>query len=200
MQEENINVNNEEVQQEPQVKEEKTYTQSEVDEMFTKRVGREKAKLEKEFEARLNALEESAKLSQMSEQERQEHEYNKRIQELEAREKALQEKESAYSKQQYHNEITKQLQAKGLPTDLADLLINLSAEEVANKISSMEQSFGNSMNTQIQERLKQSTIPQESTKEMKPQLTLSEVNNMSTKDFMNNKKEIEQLILNSFKK
>ena len=99
---------------------EKTFSQEDVNNIVAKRVD----KLNKQWEAKFNALEESIKLSQMSEQEKAEHEFSKRIADLEAREKAIQERETAHAKAKYHEEITSQLKAKGLPTDMADLLVD----------------------------------------------------------------------------
>ena len=185
------------VETEPQdVKQEKTFSQDDVNNIVAKRVD----KLNKQWEAKFNALEESIKLSQMSEQEKAEHEYSKRIADLEAREKAIQERETAYSKQQYHNEITSQLKAKGLPTDMADLLVGFDAETVASKISAMEQSFATQVNSSIEAKVKASAnVPTTPEKQAK-QLTLADINNMSSSEVKANKSEIERLLKDAFRK
>lgn len=185
MDEQNTSV--EQVQQEPQQEkqeqQERTFTQKEVDAIVKKRLDKAEAK----FNERLNQLEEAQKLAQMSEQEKQQFEFDKRVQDLEAREKALKEKENAYNKQQYHNEIENQLKTKGLPTDLADLLTGFDAETVASKIDSLAQSMGNSVSNQIQEKLKQSSIPQESTQQPKGLLSLEQIQNMSKEEYRANR-------------
>ena len=185
MDEQNTSV--EQVQQEPQQEkqeqQERTFTQKEVDAIVKKRLDKAEAK----FNERLNQLEEAQKLAQMSEQEKQQFEFDKRVQDLEAREKALKEKENAYNKQQYHNEIENQLKTKGLPTDLADLLTGFDAETVASKIDSLAQSMGNSVSNQIQEKLKQSSIPQESTQQPKVLLTREQIERMTPQEYKANR-------------
>ena len=180
----------------PQDTKEKTFTQDDVNSIVSKRVD----KLNKQWEEKFNALEESIKLQSMSEAERQEHDYSKRLADLEAREKALQEKENAYNKTQYHNEISSQLKAKGLPTDMADLLVDFDAETVASKIASMEQSFNTQVNNSIQDRVKASaSTPVTPQEEAKP-LTLDDINAMTPAQFKQNKAEIEKVLMEAFKK
>ena len=196
--EENQNVateqNEQVVEQQPQeeTKPEKTFTQAELDAIVKKRLD----KAEQKFNERLNQLEEAQKLAQMSEQEKQQFEFDKRIKELEQREQALLEKENAYSKQQYQNEIENQLKAKGLPTDLADLLINLDAETVAKKIDSMANAIGASVNSEIENKLKSSSIPQEPTKQPKRLLSREEIANMSLEEYRKNRDLINESLAN----
>ena len=192
--EENQNVATEQVVEQPQeeTKPEKTFTQAELDAIVKKRLD----KAEQKFNERLNQLEEAQKLAQMSEQEKQQFEFDKRIKELEQREQALLEKENAYSKQQYQNEIENQLKAKGLPTDLADLLINLDAETVAKKIDSMANAVGASVNSEIENKLKSSSIPQEPTKQPKRLLTREEIANMSLEEYRKNRDLINESLAN----
>ena len=172
--------------------EEKMLPQSKVNEIVESRLKRERERLEKQFNERLNALEEAQKLAQMSDDERKEHDYAKRLSDLEAREKALQEKESAYNKSQYLNEIENQLKSKGLPTDMAELLVSLPAEEVSAKIASMEKSFNTQVNNSIQDKIKSSantpTVPQEEQR----LLTLEEIKSMTTNEYMANRELVEK--------
>ena len=184
------------VTQHQDTKAEKTFSQDDVNNIVSKRVD----KLNKQWQEKFNALEESIKLSQMSETEKVEHEYNKRIQALEEREKALQEKENAYNKQQYHNEITSQLKAKGLPVDMADLLVGFDAETVASKIASMEQSFATQVNSSIEAKVKASaSVPTTPQVEAKP-LTLADINNMSSQEIKAHKAEVERVLKDAFRK
>ena len=184
------------VTQHQDIKQERTFSQDDVNNIVSKRVD----KLNKQWQEKFNALEESIKLSQMSETEKVEHEYNKRIQALEEREKALQEKENAYNKQQYHNEITSQLKAKGLPVDMADLLVGFDAETVASKIASMEQSFATQVNSSIEAKVKASaSVPTTPQVEAKP-LTLADINNMSSQEIKAHKAEVERVLKDAFRK
>lgn len=188
------------VTQHQDAKAEKTFSQEDVNNIVEKRLAKERNKLEKQWQEKFNALEESVKLSKMSEDEIKEHEFNKRIQALEERERAIQEKENAYNKQQYHDEITSQLKAKGLPTDMADLLVGFDAETVSQKISSMEQSFNTQINSSIEARVKASaSVPTTPQKESKP-LTLADINNMTPQEIKAHKSEVEKVLLNSFRK
>lgn len=183
------------VDTQPQVQEEPkmvSMTQEQLDKMIADRLARQERKLNEAFDKKLNELSEAQKLAQMSDDERKEHDYAKRLSDLEAREKALQEKESAYNKQQYLNEITTQLQAKGLPTDLADLLTDYDAETVASKIASMEKSFNTQVNNSIQDKIKSSantpTVPQEEQR----LLTLDEIKALSTNEYLANRELVEK--------
>ena len=179
---------------------EKTFSQEDVNNIVEKRLAKERNKLEKQWQEKFNALEESIKLSQMSEQEKAEHEFSKRIQALEEREKAIQERETAYNKQQYHNEITSQLKAKNLPTDMADLLVDFDAQTVANKIASMEQSFTTQVNSSIEAKVKASaSVPTTPQVETKP-LTLADINNMTPQEIKAHKSEVEKVLKEAFRK
>lgn len=191
------------VDTQPQVQEEPkmvSMTQEQFDKLIADRLARQERKLNEAFDKKLNELSEAQKLAQMSDDERKEHDYAKRLSDLEAREKALQEKETAYSRQQYQNEIENQLKAKGLPTDMAELLVDFDAETVASKIASMEKSFNTQVNTSIENRIKSSantpTVPQEETKP----LTLEDINAMTPTQFKQNKAEIEKVLMEAFKK
>ena len=195
----------EQVEQQPQDAQteqpkEKLFTQAELDAIVQKRLAKEQSKFEQRLEERLNQLEEAQKLSQLSDDERKEVEYNKRVQELEAREKALKEKENAYNKQQYQNEIESQLKQKGLPTDLADLLVGFDAETVASKIDVLAQSMGASVSNQIQEKLKSTTTPQEPTVERKPLMTLQEIQALSHQEYMANRELVEESLKSIYTK
>ena len=187
------NVGNEDTT--PQVQEEPkmvSMTQEQLDKMIADRLARQERKLNEAFDKKLNELSEAQKLAQMSDDERKEHDYAKRLSDLEAREKALQEKESAYNKTQYLNEIENQLKSKGLPTDMAELLVSLPAEEVSAKIASMEKSFNTQVNNSIQDKIKSSantpTVPQEQSR----LLTLDEIKALSTNEYLANRELVEK--------
>ena len=177
------------VTQHQDIKQERTFSQDDVNNIVSKRVD----KLNKQWQEKFNALEESIKLSQMSETEKAEHEYQKRIADLEAREKAIQERETAHAKAKYHEEITSQLKAKGLPTDMADLLVGFDAETVASKIASMEQSFTTQVNSSIEAKVKASaSVPTVAQHEQQGLLTLDQIKAMSTKEVQANKELVDR--------
>ena len=188
------NVGNEDtthqVQEEPKMV---SMTQEQLDKMIADRLARQERKLNEAFDKKLNELSEAQKLAQMSDDERKEHDYAKRLSDLEAREKALQEKESAYNKTQYLNEIENQLKSKGLPTDMAELLVSLPAEEVSAKIASMEKSFNTQVNNSIQDRVKASaSTPIAPTQKQQGLLSMEQIKAMSTQEILKNKELVDK--------
>ena len=191
---ENTNVSEVEVQstQSTEQVEEKMLPQSKVNEIVESRLKREREKLEKQFNERLNALEESQKLNAMSEQEKANYEAQKERETFEQERQAFYEERDAFNKAKYKVTIEQQLSEKGLPIVLSDMLVNLSAEEVNQKITVLADSLGATVSSQIQEKLKQTTTPQESTKQAKQLLTLEEIQNMTSEEYLKNKSLVEE--------
>lgn len=169
-----------EVQSEPK---ERTFTQSELDSIVKKRLD----KAEQKFNERLNALEQAQKLQSMNEQEKVQYQAQQEREAFEKERQAFYEERDAFNKAQYKMTIEKQLSEKGLPTSMADLLTSLDAEQVNTKINEMAEQFGVSVNTQIQEKLKQTTTPQEPTKQAKQLLTREQIENMSPQEYRANR-------------
>ena len=190
MNEENINVNTGEQQPTEQVAQQETktltFSQEEFDKLIGDRLAKQQRKLENQFNKQLKELSDAQKLQNMNEQEKQEFEYQRRIEELEAREKALLEKEDAYNKAQYKIEIQKMLNEAGLP-DISDSLIHLEAEVVKSQIDAMKQAFDAKVNSSIESKLKQTTTPQEPTKQAKQLLTREQIENMSPQEYRANR-------------
>ena len=167
-----LNQNEEVVDTQPQTQE-KTFTQDELNNILEKRLERENRK----WEAKFNALEESHKLSQMNDEQKQEYDYTKRLEELTNREQELENKINQYNKQQYKNTIEEQLKEAGLPLTMSDLLVDMEAEVVSAKIKDMEESC---VSTPIK--------PQEEVK----LLTLEQIKAMNTTEYLANKQLIEE--------
>lgn len=181
-------ISTETVQQEQQEQpQEKLFTQSEVDKIVQKRLAKENAK----FEERLNALEQSQKLAQMSEQEKKEFEYQQRLDALTEREKAINERETAYNRQQYKVEIQRQLQENGLP-DMSDLLIGMEAEQVKAQIDIMKQSFTQSVNQQVETRIKATGQVPVANERQVQLMTLEQIQALSVDEYNANKELVEQ--------
>lgn len=168
---------------------EKTFTQDDVNRIVQK----EKAKMERKWEEKFNALEESIKLQSLSESEKAEYQAKKERDAFEEERKAFYAERDAFNHAKYKQTIEQQLQAKGLPVDMADLLTNLTAEEVASKISSMEQSFNTQINNSIEARVKASaSVPTTPIKEQQGLLTLEQIQQMSTQDVIKNKELVDK--------
>ena len=176
---------------------EKTFTQDDVNRIVQK----EKAKMERKWEEKFNALEESIKLQSLSESEKAEYQAKKERDAFEEERKAFYAERDAFNHAKYKQTIEQQLQAKGLPVDMADLLTNLTAEEVSQKISSMEQSFNTQINSSIEARVKASaSVPTTSIKEQQGLLTLEQIKQMSTQDVIKNKELVDKSLEAIYKK
>lgn len=189
---------NEQPQQETEVREEpkeRTFTQSELDSIVKKRLD----KAEQKFNERLNALEQAQKLQTMNEQEKVQYQAQQEREAFEKERQAFYEERDAFNKAQYKMTIEKQLSEKGLPTSMADLLTSLDAEQVNTKINEMAEQFGVSVNTQIQEKLKQTTTPQEPI-QRKQLFTLQEIQAMSLEEYQANKELINESLKEIYKK
>lgn len=189
---------NEQPQQETEVREEpkeRTFTQSELDSIVKKRLD----KAEQKFNERLNALEQAQKLQTMNEQEKVQYQAQQEREAFEKERQAFYEERDAFNKAQYKMTIEKQLSEKGLPTSMADLLTSFDAEQVNTKINEMAEQFGVSVNTQIQEKLKQTTTPQEPI-QRKQLFTLQEIQAMSLEEYQANKELINESLKEIYKK
>lgn len=177
-----------EVVVETQPQDVKTFTQEDLDRILTKRLEKEA----KKWEAKFNALEEAQKLSQMNEEQKAEYDYTKKLEELTQREQELEAKINAYNQQQYKATIQAQLQEAGLPTTMADMLVNMDAESVATQINAMRDMFSNQINQQVQAKVQASAnVPTQPSEQVKL-LTLDEIKAMSAKEITANKELVDK--------
>lgn len=180
------------VTQHQDTKAEKTFSVEEVNSIVEKRLAKERNKLEKQFTERINALEENIKLQAMSETEKANYQAKKERDAFEEERQAFYAERDAFNHAKYKQTIEQQLQAKGLPVDMADLLTNLTAEEVSQKISSMEQSFNTQINSSIEARVKASantpTVPQVE----QQLLTLEQIQSLSIDEYNANRDLVQQ--------
>ena len=177
-----------EVQGETQHQDVKTFTQEDVDRIVTKRL----EKSNKQWQEKFNALEESIKLQAMTEEQKQEHNYSKKLEELTQREQELEAKINAYNQREYKSTIQAQLQEAGLPTAMADMLVNMDAESVATQINAMKDMFSNQINQQVQAKVQASAnVPTQSSEQVKL-LTLDEIKSMSAKEITANRELVDK--------
>lgn len=173
----------------------KTFTQEDVDRIVTKRL----EKVNKQWEAKFDSLQEAQKLAQLTEEQKQEYAYNKKLEDLNAREKAIAEREQAYNQQQYKATIEAELSKAGLPTAMSDLLVGLDAEAVANQINIMKESFATQVNAQIQAKVQASaTNPTMPNEQSKP-LTMEDIAKMSPQEIIKRKAEVDRTISEYYK-
>lgn len=200
----NINVNTDvqgeqETPSNTQEVQEKMLPQSKVNEIVESRLKREREKLEKQFNERLNALEEAQKLNAMDEQQKAEYQAAKEREAFEEERKQFYAERDAFNKQLYKSEIQRQLNEAGLP-DISDTLVGMEAEAVKAQIDTMKQAFDKQVNVQIESRIKSSaSTPVTPQVEAKP-LTLEDINAMTPAQFKQNKAEIEKVLMEAFRK
>ena len=130
-----------------EVKEVKTFTQEEVDKMISKRLQRERKDIEAKIEAERKEAEELAKLS---EAEKQQKLFEKQVKEFE-------ETKRAFENEKLLNETSKQLAAKNLPIEFAEMLKGNDAETTFENIKMFEVKFNEALEKMVNERLKGST-------------------------------------------
>lgn len=129
-----------EIGQEPVKKEEKTFTQEEVNKMIEKRLARERAKAEQE---RLEAEE----LSRLSEAERQKKLFEKQVAEFEA-------ERAEWQASRLKEETRNQLRERNILSDFDEFVIGSDAEATLDKLNRFETLLNRAVELAVNERLK----------------------------------------------
>ena len=114
----------------------KVFSQEEVDKIVQGRIAKERKSWEKQLQKQQT---EAQKLEKMSEKEKKKYQEEKRIKDLDDREAA----------------ITKvQLADKGIPTELAEILILTDADSCKKSIETVEKAFQTAVQRAVEERIK----------------------------------------------
>lgn len=154
---------------------EKMFSQSELDSIIEKRLGKEKAKWEKKVK---EEADEAARMAKMSEAEKQEALFTKRVQEFEEREAAFNEAQAALQREKMLNETNKQLSERGLPLNFAEHIMADTAENTLANIDAFEKEWQAAINKAVDSKLRGST-PTSPVSKSKPK----DVAKMSFSDF-----------------
>lgn len=126
----------------------KTFTQEDVNKIVSDRLAKERAKWEKDFETKLNeAKTEAEKLAKMNADQKAEYERQKREEELAKREGEI-------TRRELRATALETLAEKGLPKQLADILVYTDAEACQKSIESVEKVFREAVEAAVNERLK----------------------------------------------
>ena len=133
---------------------EKMFSQSELDSIIEKRLGKERAKWEKKVK---EEADEAARMAKMSEAEKQEALFIKRVQEFEEREAAFNEAQAALQREKMLNETNKQLSERGLPLNFAEHIMADTAENTLANIDAFEKEWQAAINKAVDSKLKGST-------------------------------------------
>ena len=157
-----------------EVKEVKTFTQDEVNEMISKRLQRERKDIEAKIEAERKEAEELAKLS---EAEKQRKLFEKQVKEFE-------ETKRAFENERLLNETSKQLASKNLPIEFAEMLKGNDAEKTFENIQLFEAKFNEAVEKVVTERLR-GNVPKTTISSNTTSITKEQFRSMSYMEKMN---------------
>lgn len=161
---------------------EKMFSQSELDSIIEKRIGKERAKWEKKVK---EEADEAARMAKMSEAEKQEALFTKRVQEFEEREAAFNQAQAALQREKMLNETNKQLSERGLPLNFAEHIMADTAENTLANIDAFEKEWQAAINKAVDSKLRGSTPTSPVSKSNKPK----DVSKMSFSDFAKYKQD-----------
>lgn len=170
-------------------KDEKTFTQADIDKIVNERLAREKKKIEKaneeKYQAQLKAeLEESEKLAKMSEAERLKAQAEKERKQFESERAKFESEMKAFNEERMLNTTMKTLAEKNLPVEFAQFLKVDNADDIMENISVFEKYFNESLEKMVNERLKgRSPITSTSTKQA---FSVDQIKNMSPEEINKN--------------
>ena len=122
----------------------KTFTQEELDRIVQGRIAKERKSWEKQLEEQQT---EAQKLEKMSEKEKKKYQEEKRIKDLDDREAAI-------TRRELPAQAKVQLADKGIPTELAEILILTDADSCKKSIETVEKAFQTAVQRAVEERIK----------------------------------------------
>ena len=151
------NVVNEEVQDTEVV--EKTFTQSELDEIVKTRLAKESKKIEKANEATYQAqlkaeIEESEKLLKMNEADRAKAKAEKERKQFETEKAKYEEERRQFEQVKIKNQTMQMLGERNIPVELAQFINSNNADEIMENVSLFQEHFNKSVEKVVNERLK----------------------------------------------
>ena len=122
----------------------KTFTQEELDKIVQGRIAKERKAWEKQLEEQQT---EAQKLETMSEKEKKKYQEEKRIKDLDDREAAI-------TRRELTAQAKVQLADKGIPTELAEILILTDADSCKKSIETVEKAFHSAVQKAVEEKIK----------------------------------------------
>lgn len=122
----------------------KTFTQEELDKIVQGRIAKERKAWEKHLE---DEKTEAQKLETMSEKEKKKYQEEKRIKDLDDREAAI-------TRRELTAQAKVQLADKGIPTELAEILILTDADSCKKSIETVEKAFQSAVEKAVEEKIK----------------------------------------------
>lgn len=126
----------------------KTFTQADMDNLAGKIRGEEKAKNDQAIkDAVANAIAEYDRQAKLTEEEREKEAKSKREAELKAREDEITLRERRLEAQEL-------LQAKNIPIDLVDFVVDLDANKTKDNVEKLAKTYNKSVETGVTDKLK----------------------------------------------
>ena len=122
----------------------KVFSQEEVDKIVQGRIAKERKSWEKQLQEQQT---EAQKLEKMSEKEKKKYQEEKRIKDLDDREAAI-------TRRELTAQAKVQLADKGIPTELAEILILTDADSCKKSIETVEKAFQTAVQRAVEERIK----------------------------------------------
>ena len=129
-----------EVPAEPQKQQEKLFTQEEVNNIVEKRLNKEKTKWR-------NEVDQAKRLAEMSAEERAREEFRIKQQQFE-------EEKAAFEKEKLLVQTQKELSAKNVPVEFADMLVKEDAEATKAAIDAFAQLYNQSVEKGVSNKMK----------------------------------------------
>lgn len=129
----------------------KTYTQAEVDELLQREGDRRVTEAMKKAEKKNQAkIKEATKLAKMDEEQKYAYE-------LEQREKAIEAKERELAVAENKAEASRILADRGISVSLVDMVVAEDADEMMDKINTLDSAFKASVKAEVEKRLASKT-------------------------------------------
>lgn len=122
----------------------KVFSQEEVDKIVQGRIAKERKSWEKQLQEQQT---EAQKLEKMSEKEKKKYQEEKRIKDLDDREAAI-------TRRELTAQAKVQLADKGIPTELAEILILTDTDSCKKSIETVEKAFQTAVQRAVEERIK----------------------------------------------
>ncbi len=127
--------------------------ESEADRKLNSALQKKQQEWDSQLQEKINeALKEKERLSKLSEKERKEEEMTQK-------EKELARREAEIERKLLRSEAVDDLQAKGLPSDFADILLGKDAESTLENINKFKKSFDEAVNEAVKAKLRQDPPP-----------------------------------------
>lgn len=159
---------------------EKLFTEQEVNEFLSKRIGKEKAKLEKQYEEKYQKERSQAeKLAQMSESERQ-------AEVLKQEREAFENERKAWEQEKMKVQLERELTQRSLPTEFADLLVDRSSEDALQTINAISKAFNDAVEKAVKAQIGQQA-PKASESQGERLLTFEEISKLSREEYARNR-------------